>query len=75
MKIKTIASHNKARCRDNNNQYGERNVLGNLGNVYPSLGQQDKAIQHLKQAFLIFEEIKSPYAERTRQKLAKLEAR
>jgi len=46
-------------------------ILRDLGQVYRNLGQMDKARDYLQQAWAIFEEIKSPYAEETRQLLAK----
>ncbi|MCK5228719.1 MAG: tetratricopeptide repeat protein, partial [Desulfobulbaceae bacterium] len=62
-------------AREVGNRYGEGAGLGGLGNIYYSLGQYDKAKQHLEQAFLILEAIKSPYAEIVRRNLAELEAR
>jgi tetratricopeptide (TPR) repeat protein len=46
-------------------------ILRDLGQVYRDLGQMDKARDYLQQAWAIFEELKSPYAEETRQLLAK----
>jgi hypothetical protein len=39
------------------------------------LGQVEKAIEYYKQSLLIFEEIKSPYAEKVRKWLAELETK
>jgi protein O-GlcNAc transferase len=47
-------------------------ALGNLGLVYSDLGEVPKAIEHLQKALVIFEEIKSPTAERVHQWLEEL---
>jgi tetratricopeptide (TPR) repeat protein len=53
---------------------GEGIRLGNLGSAYYSLGQYEKAIKYYTQSLAIFEDIKSPYAELTRVRIAELEA-
>jgi len=43
-----------------------------IGNTYRNLGKVEMATEHLKQALVIFEEIKSPNADRVRQWLEEL---
>ena len=60
--------------REIGDRHGEGADLGNLGNAYRDLGQPDKAHAYLQQALAIFEDIKSPYADRVRKWLAALDA-
>jgi tetratricopeptide (TPR) repeat protein len=60
-------------ARELGNKYGEGSILGNLGVGYAKLGEKEKAKEYHIKALSIFEAIQSPYAERTRQNLARLE--
>ena len=50
----------------------EGSALANLGLAYRNLDDTTRARQHLSQALAIFEEIKSPEAEKARRWLAEL---
>jgi len=60
-------------ARETGDRRDEGNQLGNLGLAYRDLGQVKKAREVWKQALRIFEEIKSPHAERVRSLLESLE--
>ncbi len=59
--------------REIGDRQGEGTHLGNMGLAYSSLGQNEKAIECHIQALTIFEEIKSPFANRARELIAELE--
>lgn len=73
---KAIDFHTKALAisREIGDRQREGSNLGNMGDAYCSLGQSDKAIDYYTQALAIFEEIKSPFADRARQKITELKA-
>jgi tetratricopeptide (TPR) repeat protein len=50
---------------------GEGADLGNLGLAYYKLGQREKAVEYMRAALTIFEQIESPYAEQARKTLAR----
>lgn len=73
---KTIEDHKQALeiAREIGDRQGEETRLGNLRCAYHALSQFKKARAYYNQSILIFEEIKSPYAEQVRDLLADLEA-
>jgi hypothetical protein len=74
--MKTIEYHQQALAiaREIGDRRGEGNSLGSLlGNAYRDLDDTTHACQCLSQALTIFEEIKSPDAEKVRRWLAELD--
>ncbi len=55
--------------REIGDRRGEGADLGNLGNTYHGLGEEEKGIELVKQALVIFEAIESPNAQWARNKL------
>jgi tetratricopeptide (TPR) repeat protein len=47
----------------------DASILNSLGIVNFIIGEVEKAVEYLRQALKIFEEIKSPYADLVRKKL------
>jgi tetratricopeptide (TPR) repeat protein len=60
-------------AREIGSQHGEGSILGNLGVGYANLGEKEKAKEYHIKALSIFEAIESPYAEKIRRNLARLE--
>ena len=61
-------------AREVGDRRGEAIDLFNLGDEYVKLDKVAEGLECLRQALAIFEEIKSPYAERARRRLKELEA-
>lgn len=59
-------------AREIGHRQGEEEHLGRLGEVYHTLGQIEHARQYLEQSLIIFEEIKSPKADKVRRLLSEL---
>jgi hypothetical protein len=67
-----VIEHTLAAARATADRWDEVALLGNLGLAYYALGQVEQARQYGQAALRIFEEIKSPTADKVRQLLASL---
>jgi tetratricopeptide (TPR) repeat protein len=72
---KAIECHQQALVisRKIGDRQGEGPQLDNLGLAYAARGDTTRARERLSQALVIFEKIKSPYAEQVRRQLAELD--
>ena len=68
----TFYENQLAIARESEHPIGAGNALGNLGNTYAFLGDDEKAISCFEAALTIFESIESPNAAKAREQLAKL---